>query len=182
MSGGRRNAVRHILICGDVGAGKSTLIEKLLRENIRPLSGFVTKRMADGANREGKVYIFPAAGERHFSQENLVGVIGALGAEPYPQVFDTFGVSLLNAAPGALVLMDELGFLESRASAFCEKVLKTLDGNEPVLAAVKSKDTPFLKAVKAHPNADVYTVTEENRDELAQILLPVIREWNIEAR
>ena len=33
---------RHILICGERGVGKSTLIEKLLAASSRPRYGFVT--------------------------------------------------------------------------------------------------------------------------------------------
>lgn len=169
--------MRHVLICGEVGVGKSTLIEKLLRKNARPLCGFVTKRLSIDENGIHKVYIHPAVGERQFAQENLIGTIDATGAHPNPQAFDTYGAALLNVVPDGLVLMDELGFLESRATVFCDKILKILDGDAPVLAAVKSKDTPFLIAVKTHPKVTLYTITEENRDDLYERLIPIIEVW-----
>ena len=172
--------VRHILICGDVGVGKSTLIQKLLRESTRPLCGFVTKRIPGSLSGTHEVYIHPAAGERHCTDDNCVGLIDGAGAHPYPQGFDGYGASLLDVQPGALVLMDELGFLESGAAAFCGKVLAALAGSVPVLAAVKSKETPFLQSVKQHPNVRVYIITEENRDALFAELLPQIAAWNTE--
>ena len=41
---------KHILICGERGVGKSTLIRRLLAESILPVGGFVTRRLpqADG--------------------------------------------------------------------------------------------------------------------------------------
>ena len=41
---------RHILICGERGVGKSTLIRRLLAESTLPVGGFVTRRLpqADG--------------------------------------------------------------------------------------------------------------------------------------
>lgn len=45
--------------------------------------------------------------------------------------------------------MDELGFLENDAHRFQAAVLAALDGSTPVLAAVKPKDTDFLRRVRA---------------------------------
>lgn len=158
--------------------GKSTLIEKLLRENRRPLCGFFTERVDAGLSSRREIYIHPVIGERKFSKENLIGTADALGAHPNPGGFDVYGTSLLNAVPNELIVMDELGFLESRAFVFCKKVLSILDGNIPVLAAIKSKDTPFLKAVKSHPRVVMHDITLENRDELLKTLTPIIKEWN----
>lgn len=169
----------HLLICGGIGAGKSTLIKKLLRENKRPLYGFVTKKIYDNNSGESRVYINPAnSNEDFYSDNNLAGICGAAYARGNAEVFDTIGVKLIKASPGGLLLMDELGFLESGAELFCREVLRALGGEVPVIAAVKSKDTPFLRAVKSHENARLYTITAENCGDMYTRLLPVIREWN----
>ena len=48
----------------------------------------------------------------------------------------------------------------------------------PVLAAVKPKDTPFLRAVRGHENAELVFIDEQNRDALLEKLLPHILRWN----
>ena len=78
----------------------------------------------------------------------------------------------------SLVLMDELGFLENDALAFQEAVLRGLDGDAPVLAAIKPKDTEFLCRVREHPKAEVFWIDEQNRDALYASLLPRITAWN----
>ena len=94
-------------------------------------------------------------------------------------MFDTLGAQLIESAPeGGIILMDELGFLENDARVFRSAVLCALDGDTPVLAAVKPKDTPFLRAVRGHENAELVSIDEQNRDALLEKLLPHILRWN----
>ena len=73
--------------------------------------------------------------------------------------------------------MDELGFFESKADRFTAAVLEALAGDIPVIAAVKSRtDVPFLNAVRAAPQAEVFHITAENRDALLAALLPRMRD------
>ena len=172
----------HLLICGDVGVGKSTLIGRLLEHSTRPLCGFATKRIpVPGADGLCPVYLHPAAravSERTYGRDNLIGKCDRRHSLRFPRVFDTLGVELLRAPEDGLILMDELGFLENDAARFREAVLRALDGSIPVLAAVKSRDTEFLRSVKAHPNAELVSITEQNRDGLYELLLPKILKWN----
>ena len=176
---------RHLLICGERGVGKSTLIRRLLAENRREVGGFVTKRLtaADGRGFF-PIYLYPAAQkeeERRSEKANLVGTCDSRSSVRYPEVFDGLGVRLIESAPrGGLILMDELGFLENDAEAFQAAVLRALSGDTPVLAAVKPRDTPFLRAVREHRNAELVYIDEENRGALLAQLLPHILQWNEE--
>lgn len=174
---------KHILLCGDAGVGKSTLIAKLLQQNTRPVGGFVTKRLAEMGDGFHPIYIHPAATpptQRMADAHNLIGTCNRKIHNIRSEVFDSLGTQYLTELPKrALILMDELGFMESSSPRFCEAVMQALSGELPVLAAVKSRfDVPFLNAVRAHENACVYTVTAKNRDALAEELLPVILAWN----
>ena len=101
--------------------------------------------------------------------------------ESFPEAFETFGLECLRSAPDCLILMDELGTMETEAPFFQQAVLHCLDGNKPVLATVKTKEgVAFLDAVKNHPNATVYRINEENRDALFEELLPRVLCWNKE--
>ena len=176
---------RHLLICGERGVGKSTLICRLLAENRREVGGFVTKRLTR-ADENGffPIYLYPArqrAEERCNERANLVGTCDSRSSVRYPEVFDGLGVRLIESAPcRGIILMDELGFLENDAMAFQAAVLRALDGDTPVLAAVKPKDTPFLRAVRGHRNAELVMIDEANRDALLVQLLPHILRWNEE--
>ena len=59
-------------------------------------------------------------------------------------------------------------------------VLAALDGSTPVLAAVKPKDTDFLRRVRQHPHGEVFNITPESREALYQHLRSRILQWNKE--
>jgi hypothetical protein len=76
--------------------------------------------------------------------------------------------------------MDELGFLENDAHLFQAAVLAALDGPVPVLAAIKPKETDFLRRVRQHPCGEVFYITPESREALYQRLRSRILQWNKE--
>ena len=147
---------RHLLICGERGVGKSTLIRRLLEHSTREVGGFVTKRLPV-ADENGffPIYLYPTSqseGERCNETANLVGTCDSRSSIRHPEVFDGLGAQLIKSAPsGGIILMDELGFLENDAKVFQSAVLCALDGDTPVLAAVKPKDTPCLLYTSPSP-------------------------------
>ena len=48
---------RHLLICGERGVGKSTLIRRLLEKNMREVGGFVTKRLPVADKTHAKTHV-----------------------------------------------------------------------------------------------------------------------------
>lgn len=163
--------MRPILIVGARDVGKTTLIRRLLSENTRPVRGFYTEKHPTDPSGTHSIYLYPAwvpPEKRTFSPNNQVGRWDGQRMQSFPQVFDILGVTCLtDISSEALVVMDELGFLESKAPRFTQAVLDTLDGPAQVLAAVKDRpDVPFLQAVLAHPNALVFRLTPDNRQEL----------------
>ena len=121
---------KHILICGEKGVGKSTLIRRLVEEARLTVGGFCTKmdENAEGAMRP--IYIYPASlptDQRIRGKENLVGRCGNFGRqkEIFPEVFNALGTAYLQGTPSCqVIIMDELGFMESDAQAFRRAVLR----------------------------------------------------------
>lgn len=171
---------KHVLICGEVGVGKSTLISRLLIGNARPVYGFVTKRLEAEENGFHPIYIHPAgAKERVWTKENQIGTCDRKTHNINLEVFNTLGVRYLEAEPSGLILMDELGFMEAGAESFVDAVFRALDGDVPVLAAVKARfDVDFLNRVRSHEKCETYIITKENREELFNRLQPTIAAWN----
>lgn len=166
----------HILITGERGIGKSTLVNRLLAHCTVPIYGYKTKNVSGEDGHSIGVYIYPANSTSFVNTEEncAASPIGKekTGMDVHLDVFNTLGVEYLkNAQPDGWIVMDELGYLETKATEFRSAVLERLDGDVPVLAVVRlNKDTDFLNQVRRHPKAELYTVTEENRDSLYEVL------------
>ena len=168
----------HALIVGARGVGKSTLIRRVLSELNRPVFGFETKKEDSLAEelRGSPVYIYDAGKERVRTEANLVGYCRNKCFGSMKSAFDSYAPKLRREIPdGSVVLLDELGFMESLSEEFCSSVMALLDGDVPVIAAVKDKNTDFLCAVRAHPNCRCFCITEENREELFAEVLEFLR-------
>lgn len=164
----------HIFITGEIGVGKTTLIQQIVKKLTKEKCyGFYTEKVSPEGKRGevGQVEMFSVRApqsERHC----LAKFYGKGKREIFSEVFEEYGVSLLEDIPkGSFVIMDELGFLESQSPQFCQKVLEVLDQEVKVLGVIKPKSIPFLDAIRKHPKVKVYTLTEENREELTRRLL-----------
>ena len=174
--------MKHVLIVGARHVGKSTLIRKIVRELGCSVCGYETKK-EDGLADEGRgspVYIYRAGQPHVQTPENLLGYCKAQRPAVSAGAFDRAAHLLSEAETKAdLILMDEIGFMESSSEVFCREILRCLDEDRPVLAAVKEKDTPFLRAVRSHPNCQCFYITEENRNALPTEVLEFLRERSV---
>ena len=169
----------HLLITGEVGVGKTTLIKKLLEKIPEDkLYGFYTQKISpDGKwGKTGDIYIFPAPYEEDPKKTHCVAeILGNHQFNLHMEAFEKYGVSLLENIPdGSYVLMDELGFLESKASKFCQKVIELLDRKVCVIGVIKPTHTEFLDKIRSHEKVALYHITEDNRDQLAEDLLQIL--------
>jgi len=164
----------HALIIGKRGTGKTTLIRRVLRDMNVPVFGFETA-MGAGTENGCPLYIHPYGAKRICTQENLVGYCKIQPPVAYPEAFDRFAEYLDCPEQCGIIAMDELGFLESDAHLFQAAVMRLLDGDIPVIAAVKDQSTGFLDAVKAHPNVKCFYQDTQNRDLLPEKVMSVLK-------
>lgn len=157
-----------ILICGDVQVGKSTLIRKLISDMGKAPKGYITKRIPAPQGETSYVYLYNIANPpEKIESAAVIKTIAPEVVTDYPEVMDTLGVEYLSGIPeGELVILDEIGTLESKSPLFQKAVMNVLDGNYNVLASIKAQNTDFLRAVRSHPDCELYIITPGNRNEL----------------
>jgi len=175
----------HALIVGEQGVGKSTLIHRVLKELSLSVCGFQTRKEETMADQVlgSPLYIYEAGQPHVQSLDNLVGHCKDKKPVVYIEGFDRFAEKLEQLMEkerrgekiDSLILMDEIGVMECRSERFCRAILELLNGEVPILAAVKYKDRPFLEQVRSHPNCRCFTITPENRDSLYEDVLAFVQ-------
>ena len=169
----------HALIVGDRGVGKSTLIRRVLNELNRPVFGFETKKeeTLEDPIRGCPIYIYDAGKAHCQTAENFIGYHRDSDTHTFTAAFDRYAPKLTGAIPpNTVVELDEVGFLEAKSEAFCQAVLQLLDGDNPVIAAVKNRDIPFLNQIREHPKARCFYITPDNRDALYEEVLTFMKQ------
>lgn len=162
----------HVLITGSVQVGKSTLVKQIVKRLGRPVCGFETRKeeglkLADGGV---PIYIYPAGGPYRQTEENRIGISRNGRLEIFTEAFDCFLEKGYWQPPqgDAVIVMDEIGHMETGSDLFCDQILRMLDGEYLVIAAVKDKKKPFLEQVRNHPNSRCFVVSEDNRNALLE--------------
>ena len=169
------NRTKHILLQGERGAGKSTLIRKLAKEIQYTAGGYLSRAVMNREKGYKEVFLYPASfifeqgDQDQIARKNgkLCGITMNGVKEVYPEMFDTYGTKLIHSASKKqMIIMDEIGFMEEKAERFQRAVLSAFDGNIPIIAAGKTKNisTPFLEAVRSHENVRLIELDETNRD------------------
>ena len=162
-----------LFLTGPRGIGKSTALRRALASAGQCPGGIMTVFDAPRGSVEKRLWLLPWSREPDYAAGAVCARMGPEGRKVFPEVFDTLGVQLLEAAEGEegtpLIVLDELGFLEAGALRFRETVLRLLRGPKPVLGVVRQglgvwKDAPLGKLLE---------VTAENREEIPTQIL----EW-----
>ena len=171
----------HVFLTGDIQVGKSTLTKKVLSAlgDVR-LGGFRTVTVDDRPDAFGSLYLVPAAVENPAcGDDNRVGIRRGRGrgTEGFPEVFDRAGTEVLSDAEDCdLILMDEIGKLESESPAFLGHIEALLDGGVPILGVLRKEgETPQQMLVRSHPKVRLIEVTEQNRDALASEIAALLK-------
>ena len=151
------------------------MIERLVRQIKRPVTGFFTREVREEGKRVG------------FSIITLDGQEGVLAHEDSPSRarVGKYGVnldqlekiavpSIIPTNPEQIVIIDEIGKMECLSPLFRDILLKTLDSPNPVIGSITLKGTPFIAQVKERKDIILVTVLEKNRDSLPAWLLEKI--------
>lgn len=171
--------MKHALIVSRVGTGASELMAQLVQEIGRPTAGYITKKedaLSDEVNGSPIYFYLPGQPRTH-TADNLMGYCRDRRFRTIEGAFDRWAEKLGEPVPqDHLIVFDTIGFMESQEAAFCSAIMRRLDGEIPVLAAVRDYDFPFLNAVKAHPRCRCFHLTRENREACYREVLAFLQE------
>jgi len=163
-----------ILLEGRPASGKTTLARRIaagLRERDIPVTGFTTEEIRESGRRVGFA-IETADGQRDtLAHIDLPGPprVGKYGVDL--AAFEPLAIPSLRAAPGSLVVIDELGKMELASKPLRDAVEELFASPADVVVTVHTFRHPFTDALKARADVDRLQVTAANRDDLARVLV-----------
>lgn len=173
--------MKRLILTGEIGSGKTTLIRNALGENVYRAGGFVTGRVWENGILQGYA-LTPAAA---LAASDIRGQL-FLTLSPTPvrndAIFTKLGVPLLKAALQApFAIADEFGGLELLIAPFYAQLLELLRSDIPLIGVIKTPRSIRALAEKIPLGEDyaakaqaLYTLLEKDPETL---ILPV-RGWD----
>lgn len=167
---------RTVLLTGQPGVGKTTLIKKLLAAVPGLWGGFYTQELRGPGGRLG-FEIITLDGQRailaHVDRRGPARV-GKYGV--YVENVDAVAVPAVErAVAGAdYVVIDEIGKMELLSDAFRAAVLHAVQSPKTVVGTILWRSHPWTDALKRTPGVSVMTVTLANRESLLDSIIQVL--------
>lgn len=155
----------HVFLTGALQSGKSTAIDRVLAAQGLTPGGFRTRWNRPAGRLELRLLDGRAPHTLVAARMTPQGVRADAAA------FDQAGRRLLECPAGALLVMDELGFLERCSPCFQRAVLALLDGPRPVLGVLRTHpDSVFVPSLSRRGDVRLLPLTAENRDQIPGLL------------
>ncbi len=175
--------INKILITGERQTGKSTLVKKLwnfLRETFPEIviTGFLTRLEQNDKNKRILRFI------NIDRKENLIlaesnGDNRGMCVEP--GAFDKAADLIKNMETGGKILIiDELGYLESESMKFQTEVLELINHASFSILVVRKMKTSFLDQIRSLNNSILMEVTQENREHLSERIMDILSAIHLE--
>jgi nucleoside-triphosphatase len=165
--------LKNWLLTGKPGAGKSTIIQTVVRLLEGRARGFITEEIRGEGRRVG------------FRLRDLEGREGLLAhichSSPHRvgrygvkrETMQSIGVPALRraAAEAELVVVDEIGRMELYCPAFLQAIRDVLGSPRLVLGVIQERALRLFPGMEEREDTQIIQVTPENRDRLPGVIL-----------
>ena len=156
---------RHIFLTGKKQIGKSTLLQKILKNYQGTADGFLTVRTKEYLGDQYSVHMYHLTEPRNPNKQNLLFVCGKANGHT-ADTFNCLGCRILSMCSDcSLIVMDELGPHEADAALFRKKILNLLDGQTPILGVLQEPAESFWPEIVNHPKVEIIIISEDNRND-----------------
>jgi nucleoside-triphosphatase len=163
---------KRILLTGRPGCGKTTLIQRVVKNLALPAGGFYTEEIRERGVRVGFKLITLEAKEAVFADVNFKTSerVGKYGLDLVK--LETVGVAAVREAVRMrkFVVIDEIGPMEIRSAAFRAAVNQAFDSDVLILATIVARSFPFTDEIKKRRDVTLIEVCEDNREQLVSEL------------
>ncbi|KAF7286328.1 nucleoside-triphosphatase THEP1 isoform X1 [Rhynchophorus ferrugineus] len=177
--------MRHILITGVPGIGKTTLIQniiKKLKDIDVELDGFYTQEYRNERNQRLGFEIVVIqnnkrgilADKSNAASTNDVRKLGQYTV--YVKNFEELVFPIISTFNKKLLVIDEIGKMELFSKKFEHIIGVAFTSNKfLIVATVPAKGPPFVEKLKRNTSNQLFTVYENNREGLANDILSTVK-------
>ena len=165
--------MKHVLLLGRTGVGKTTLIKRLAQAlRYRPVDGFFTEELREAEHRTG-FWLSLLDGRQVLLAHRQMGQGARVG--PYKvntAVLDDVAVTVVHRAmrEALVLLVDELGRLELSSSALQRALREAFDRGPVMVATAGLAPLPFLTALKQRKDVELVPLSMSNREAVEEEL------------
>ncbi len=168
-----KKKIKNILITGAPGIGKTTLIKKIVDIlKVYHPAGFYTSEIREGGVRKGFELVSLDGRRGVLSHEKIRSPykVGKYGVDV--KCFDDFlsSIPFISEETG-LIVIDEIGKMESLSNKFIALIREILGSEKPVIATIALRGGGLISEIKRRGDVEVFEVSLENRDVLALEIL-----------
>jgi nucleoside-triphosphatase len=163
---------RVLLLTGRPGVGKTTIIKRVTEELGDRAGGFYTEEIRGPGGRKGFRLVTLDGPDAVMAHVDLKGRgrprVSRYGVDV--GAVERVGVTALRQAmrDRRIVIVDEIGKMELFCGPFKDVVLQAVGGPHVVIATVMAKPNPWIDALKAMPQVEVWEVTVKSRDGMSE--------------
>ncbi len=170
---------KNMLITGYPGVGKTTIINKIIKELSCSIGGFYTHEMREKGTRIG-FYITDFDGNQMVmasDKSNSPYRVNKYGVNI--DAFEKIGIPAMERAMknADLIVIDEIGRMEMFSPKFCNMLRTVFDSEKPLLATIKKIDCELTKELKQRKDVIIFEVTANNRDTILSKILEAIEDY-----
>ena len=174
-----RNVIKNIVITGNPGVGKTTLIRDIISKLSVSAGGFYTAEVRDERGKRWGFKIIDLDGrEEVLASVELISQrrVSKYGVDV--GAVDRIGVTAIQDAMrrDGIIVIDEIGRMELTSKRFRNVALKALDSRKLVLGTIAMKDTNFAKRLKERQDTRVVKLTRANFSEVATHIERLLRQ------
>lgn len=163
----------NILLTGQPGSGKTTLIKRVLEKANFSVGGFFSNELRRGNQRVGFT-LDTLDGERGILAHVDLNTAQKVG-KYYVDIssIDKVAVTAVQRALGekAVIVIDEIGKMELLSEQFRAVLMEALDSPKPVLGTIMKGKNTLTDSIKERQNVAVFQVNEETRSYLVNEIL-----------